>query len=229
MFYQQQLQQFQQFLMQPQQQQVPFSKREDAPVTKESYSPNTSMEVPNPSFAATTQTYMSVNLSPHPNQVASPSFSSSTPQTPLTPNSASLNSSDSNQPNKRSKTSSNSEDGPIVIPLESTANGLVIQQVMQTVSYISQALEKVRWEQKQLAIPIQREPYMKLDSEQKDLKSRIDVSDETLSRLLDTTILSPNEMHYLLLTQREISLLAKQLELYMQELQGFANNVIKPW
>lgn len=169
----------------------------------------------------------SVPQSPYSDIPSSP-FSSNTVHNPYNP---SMNSSQNNQYNSRGNNVNNATGQQPVDAnqVRASRNAQAINELNSMIETVTKSLEKLRRDQKQVALPISHENFVQLEEDQRKLKISIDWIEKTLNNLMDNMHLESNEMNQILLLEQELHFFSKQLGLYCLELQNFQKDGTIPW
>jgi hypothetical protein len=109
-------------------------------------------------------------------------------------------------------------------PEPHTAPLNVVAGPKQQIQEAKEALDKLRWNQKQLltqGIGLQSAEMHQLSLEHKSLSANLTALGRTLDKLRAYQILSPPDIHLLMQSLTELELLVKQLEVFMLELRAY--------
>ncbi len=115
----------------------------------------------------------------------------------------------------------------------------ILQEILQVVKQVAEKLEGIKWQHSQIPTPLPSNNSISssalystleaLDRSEREVKNAIEWADKQLNQLLlDAVILESNELDQLLQLQHELFIQQKQLEVYLQELQGFTKEVSVP-
>lgn len=124
--------------------------------------------------------------------------------------------------------------GTVGIGINNSASKQLLFEISEITKQVGIQLEKVYWEQKTITNSIQShstiplDSFTNVDSQQKKMKEAIEWGDRELNKLLDSTYLDPIDIHNLLFLQQDLFLFAKQLEIYVSELQNIQKGTFLP-
>ena len=146
------------------------------------------------------------------------------------------NNNSNNSVNNNNNNNSNNNNGPrvqIVAPpynnLQHQVNtGKIIEEIVTLTRQLSIQLEKIRWEQHQLAFPVSKESLMILDKQQIECKAAIDWSQKRLNQIIDSVIVDPREMELMLQLLEQLSFQDIQILLFIHELKSIQRNTLQP-
>lgn len=129
-----------------------------------------------------------------------------------------------NQNNKFSLSPTNNN-----VKVDNLPSSKIIEECTQISKQIYSKIEKMQWNLKELSIPsIHKEILLSIEREQREIRESIDWADKQLNHLLNNTLLESHEMHQLIQLQQDLFILMKQLEIYIQEVQGYIKDFFVP-
>lgn len=85
---------------------------------------------------------------------------------------------------QQTQQTSTTNQAKVVVPDMTPTASKLIEEVVTLMRQINVQLEKLRWEQHQIAVPLQKEPLLVLDSEQRETKMAIDWADKRLNVMI---------------------------------------------